>query len=693
MSHSEPCVYGEDKRQVASRVTKERISSLASSMEHIEEILSRLDSRTVRFQDRASDSAPPIASGTGSNSAHTSPSPDLLHHGDDLVRTGSPSVRSVPHISDIPNATARVQARHQQEPLSPNAVTYIVKDRDSVSAHGASSVFHYRDVNSHQSQSSVTIPSQKAYNHNTEHYKMQLVANAALQRQIEAHKFLTPTNPFEGVDWDTIRHLLDIHWNRHHLMFLLTYRPLVVQNFHEDGPYANQLLWYAIFYASALHSQRREIRGPSSIGPGLKDMFYHRFKTLLPNALEKSSVPSVAALLLMGSSLVSSGQQTAGWMYCGLAYRMINDLGLDLDMADSLSPHSTSQSTLEQVSLYEQEMRRRIFWSAYMIDKFQSLYFGRLPALNLTGHEPSQIFLDIYEDMDLWTPYNDPQVPIKEQPSYHPLPTYVVATFGALLQLAEISADIIQSFYHPSAPSTSPADAISSIGRIQSRLQKWQNDLPQHLRFNPESDLTLPPHQITCLTTFHVLNILLHRPFLHEGHLSHFNMNDDSSRGVCASSASNIYHISQRYGRSFGFQHAPYLFSYALFSAATVIPKESCEAGFSSFVLGALTAIQEGANGGLLKPIMIIRDLLARTGMPVEVASSINNMGMPRPSSNSVQPPDELSSTLDPFTGLENPGPDAELGADLRTPFRDTWNWDQEIPTLSGSDLLFGLIQ
>lgn len=189
MSHSEPCVYGEDKRQVASRVTKERISSLASSMEHIEEILYRLDSRMVRFRDRASDSAPTTASRAESNSARTSPSHDLLP-GDDLVRTASPTVRSVPHISDVPNTTTRVQASHQQEPLSPNAVTYIVKDRDSVSAHGASSVFHYRDVNSQQNQSCVTVPSQTAGNLDTEHYKMLLVANAALQRQIEAHKFL-----------------------------------------------------------------------------------------------------------------------------------------------------------------------------------------------------------------------------------------------------------------------------------------------------------------------------------------------------------------------------------------------------------------------------------------------------------------------------------------------------------------------
>lgn len=671
-------------------------------MEHIEGILHRLDNRLFLLEDGRPT--------TGFGKENSRETDSLLSSPEHLVQQeqpfelpgmDSPQVDPVAESASPEGHSATVQENIQspgQEPVSPHAVTYIVKDQDSVSAYGASSAFHYRDVRAMAARqvaspaSGTSTSTENCHETTREYRKMQLVVVAALQRQIEAHNFLSPTHPFEGLDWDTIRHLLDIHWNRHHLMFLLTYRPLVMQNFYSDGPYANKLLWYAIFYASALHSQRRDVSGCGSANQGLKQVFYDRFKMLLPEQMEKSSVPSVAALLLMGSSLVSSGQHTAGWMYCGLAYRMITDLGLHLDETKSRPAQSPPQPSLAQMSYSEKEMRRRIFWSAYIIDKFQSLYFGRLPDLHRTEYEPSQTFLDTYEEMDLWSPYIDPQSPAKEQPPYDPLPTYVVATFNALLRLAEIAADIIQIFYHPSAPSISSLDAKRSLGDIQRRLQHWQNVLPKQLRFNPEVDLTLPPHQITCHTTFHLLNILLHRPFLFEGHLSHVQMEDDSFRGICVSAAAHIYHISQRYEQSFGFQHAPYLFSYALFSAATVVRNQSDQTGFPHFVLRALTAIQKGANRGLMKPILIIRDLFARTGVSMD---DINIASLPQ-SSNHMQPLDAINSAQDPLSSVDNATSDADLDARLKSTLCepwDSWDWDQQLPPLDGSDLLFGLFQ
>lgn len=669
-------------------------------MEQIEGMLHRLDSHLFLLEDGRP--------ATGSRKEGSRETSSLLSSPERLVRQEQPvefpAIESsqVDHVAETasPEAqNANIQTNIQsprQEPVSPHPVTYIVKENDSISAYGASSAFHYRDVRPMVVGQAVMSGSGTSATHcdeaTSEYQKMQLVAGAALQRQIEAHNFLSPTHPFDGIELNTIRHLLDIHWNRHHLMFLLTYRPLVMQNFLSDGPYANKLLWYAIFYASALHSQRHDVSGRGSANPGLKQVFYDRFKMLLSEQMDNSSVPSVAALLLMGSSLVSSGQHTAGWMYCGLAYRMITDLGLHLDESKSRPSQSLPQPSLVQMSYSEKEMRRRIFWSAYIIDKFQSLYFGRLPDLHCTGHEPSQIFLDTYEEMDLWSPYIDLHSPAKEQPSFNPMPTYVVATFTALLRLAEIAADIIHIFYHPSAPSITSLDAKRSLEDIQSRLQHWQNMLPEQIRFNPEVDHTLPPHQITCHTTFHLLKILLHRPFLPEGHLSDIQMEDDSFRGICVSSAAHIYHISQRYEQSFGFQHAPYLFSYALFSAATVVHNQFDQTEFPHFVLRALTALQKGANQGLMKPILIIRDLFARTGVSMD---DRNFASLPQ-SSNHMQPLDAVTSVQESIPSLNNAASDADLDAYLKSTLCetwDTWDWDQQLPLLDGSDLLFGLFK
>jgi hypothetical protein len=52
--------------------------------------------------------------------------------------------------------------------------------------------------------------------------------------------------------------------------------------------------------------------------------------------MERSSISIVVALLLLGSSLSSTGQTSTGWLYSGvLALSMIYDLGLHLNCRDS----------------------------------------------------------------------------------------------------------------------------------------------------------------------------------------------------------------------------------------------------------------------------------------------------------------------------------------------------------------------
>lgn len=52
-----------------------------------------------------------------------------------------------------------------------------------------------------------------------------------------------------------------------------------------------------------------------------------RIKELLGEALDQSSIPTCQAMLLLSSSLFALGQQSAAWVYSGIAIRMILDMG------------------------------------------------------------------------------------------------------------------------------------------------------------------------------------------------------------------------------------------------------------------------------------------------------------------------------------------------------------------------------
>ena len=253
------------------------------------------------------------------------------------------------------------------------------------------------------------------------------------------------------------------------------------------GPYTSKLLLNALFYSAALNSDR-ETREPTG------EKFLARFQSLLLPELEKSSIPSVLALLQLGSSLVAHGRQTAGWLYSGLAYRMIIDLGLHLDpgIVQTCSSPSDPQSKLSSVDF---EVQRRLFWGAYVNDKFQSLYFGRPPVLSLSGLEPPLEYLDAYEELELWSPYIDPQSPHVAITSFTPKPAYAISTFTWLVKLATIATEITEQLYIPSTTVMSVETALDHLDRLQGKLDDWQEQLPPHLHYDPKNDSPPPMHQ------------------------------------------------------------------------------------------------------------------------------------------------------------------------------------------------------
>ncbi|KAJ5669897.1 uncharacterized protein N7477_005260 [Penicillium maclennaniae] len=441
--------------------------------------------------------------------------------------------------------------------------------------------------------------------------RCQLFANSALEVQKEWTYMTERRFDLDGLDFDTAWHLLQLHWNHHHMAYLLSYRPALMHSLATGGPYINKLLLNAIYLASALNSDRKELYD------------------------DKSSIASAVGLLTVGSSLVSNGQQTAGWHYSGLGYRMMVDLGLHIspDQTRTSDPLNASQSQIEFTHV-DMEMSRRVFWGAYINDKFQSLYFGRPPALVAIGIEPSRLLIDTYEELELWSPYVDSRASSPPLPPSFPQPAYTISTFSSLLELVDIMADIIEHFYTPKVHFLSKENTLREVKRVQSDLQSWEQRLPKHLLYHPKHDPVPPAHRFNPPMTFHMLHILLYRPFLAEGHLRHFELDENEPRAICTSAAFQIYELAKAYRQAFTFRRATYMFSYSLFSAASIIPLKSSgeqtavdtmQKVIAAFFWTSLKELQNGANFGLRKPIMIIRSLFERAGLHSEPTTTHRN--------------------------------------------------------------------
>ena len=151
------------------------------------------------------------------------------------------------------------------------------------------------------------------------------------------------------------------------------------------GPYYSHTLLNAILSHSVRwcknHSQIGQLLVPYDDG----ELFSRQARTLLFEELRlgRSKVPTVQTLLLLSAQECSSGNRTQAWLYSGMAFRLIEDMGMCID--------GKRYASTIQLSDEDIEIRHRLFWSCYFWDKMISLYLGRSPTLQNSTVSPPQI--------------------------------------------------------------------------------------------------------------------------------------------------------------------------------------------------------------------------------------------------------------------------------------------------------------
>jgi hypothetical protein len=139
---------------------------------------------------------------------------------------------------------------------------------------------------------------------------------------------LTANLDFDGVDPELAWHLLDLHWNRQHHAFMVTYRPAFMRDMASGGPYFSRILLNAIYFGAAKFSPRLELRKVSTDVRTAGWQFRDRVRDLLGRALDYSNITTIQALLLMHVDV-------------------------------------TSRSNMRHLSDEDIEVRRRVFWAAF----------------------------------------------------------------------------------------------------------------------------------------------------------------------------------------------------------------------------------------------------------------------------------------------------------------------------------------
>jgi hypothetical protein len=476
----------------------------------------------------------------------------------------------------------------------------------SVDGHGQMSIFGLTSTLHDHGNGDLATPAPVA---SAPEDTYQLIAKAALEKQKEFRIRSLPD--VDGIPTNIAIHLLDLHWNRQHHTFLLTYRPAFMRDLIGRGPYCSKLLLNAIFACASKYSDRLCLRDDPSDPLSAGARFFRRCDDLIAAELpfSRPSIPTVIAFLLLGSTYIARGDISKGWSYTGIAMRMVYDLGLHVDCRKP------------QASLEEIEIRRRVFWGAFICDKLQSLYLGRPMAMNLHDNRCPAVFMDTFEELEHWTPYIDlDQPPLTPILPREPSPVYSVSTFQQLCNLSKIMTRIINCLYSVGITASKASKYLHTLSK---ELSEWESRLPDHLVYEHKTNTMLvpPPNVLNLHNTFYSLVILLNRPFVSHGHLR--STSSETARScwkTCTIAAKTITSIVTNYRSAYTLRGAPYLTSYAAYVSCTIHVRNAAfengdsEGEHGRLLLHSLRALDELSipNPGVSKPAGIIRRLMKK---------------------------------------------------------------------------------
>ncbi|PGH26505.1 hypothetical protein AJ80_01819 [Polytolypa hystricis UAMH7299] len=543
-----------------------------------------------------------------------------------------------------------------------------VKDDGRISFHGPTSLFQLPSglarEESNPAETGLELDGRKE----------RLINNAWRERAFE--QLTTIPEPFQ--------YLLDSHWCWIHPLFNFVYRPAFTRDMKLNGPYYSDILMNAILSHSLrwCRSEPKISRLLDSYDGGA--LFYERSVTGLMDSLKNGNgqIPIVQSLLLLSAQECGRGNRTQAWLYSGMAFRLVEDLGITID--------SRKYSGSVQFSDEDVEIRNRLFWSCYFWDKLVSLYFGRSPIIQDTPVSPPRILLDDTAEIEIWTPHG---LVFPEGTHYPPTQAHSTSCFMKMCSLAEILNQIIIHIYDPVRRSSE--SELRSCVREQSRnLEKWWEELPTFLKLtvNDLPTFSPPSHIQTLNCIYHTVNILLHRPMLcsRKPKSSHSETNNAKPLVQCMFSATSIIALYDLYRRTFGDGHVVLSMAYSIYTAASIFLLEIQALKYASsgtveklrYCIGALNRVKTAnpvintalglIDQELQKLHININDPLDHDPQPISITPS-----QPSPATSTDQPMLPSSYTLPPHGAFSFTPPP------LTDPQNQTTFNNNTIPSLS----------
>lgn len=511
-----------------------------------------------------------------------------------------------------------------------------IDDKGSITYHGTTSFFN---LPSDRTSAVTAVDLHPTATDIESQRRERLVSNAWQQRVLEEHSGIP--EPFQT--------LLNVHWCWIQPLFNFIYRPAFTRDMQSLGPYyshtlLNAVLSHSIRWAKSDPNTRRILDESYDGGA----VFGKHARSMLFEELSKGvcTIPTIQTLLLLSAQECSLGNTTQAWTYSGLAFRLIDHLGIHVD--GERYPGSV------QFSDEEVEIRHRVFWSCYFWDKVISLYLGRSPSLKHTMVSPPQIMFDDSAENELWVPFGAP--PLQTAPwKYPPATAHSASCFLSMCRLSVIFNEILIHMYDPLMQNTE-AEILECLVAQEPALQQWWEELAPYLKLDPAAlpALAPPSHIVTMNCLFQTFKILLYRPMLTRRNLEDNVASHKRYLVECVTSATAIIAIFDLFCRTFTMNYCVLSLAYSLYIASSIFLLQIQAAPDDAQALGRLNyCIQALKQVKTFSPVIgstidLLNKELSAIGISLDVQEQYQPPSVPSPNfhpESSMYPSVEVPSS------------------------------------------------
>ncbi|GAA5800600.1 fungal-specific transcription factor domain-containing protein [Helicostylum pulchrum] len=180
------------------------------------------------------------------------------------------------------------------------------------------------------------------------------------------------TAPIDMPSRPTQEHLIGVFFDEcHHILPTLS-RSMFYDQLKVKGPLVTPLLLNSIYAHASKRINNPSFRSDPSNPATQGDLFYNRARRLIDDFMDVPRISTVIALLYMSlyecDHVPQNGKRvrsSRAWMYSGMAIRMCFELGL----------HTANYSS--QMSQCDIELRKRVLWTCFVMDKLESCTMER----------------------------------------------------------------------------------------------------------------------------------------------------------------------------------------------------------------------------------------------------------------------------------------------------------------------------